>query len=206
LTVYERTGVDRIVSMVATATTQLTKRLFTVADFERMIGAGIFAENERVELIDGEVVTMAPIGRRHFECVLALNALLTRRCGDLALVSPQSPLSLGELGRPEPDLALLYAPLARYRGRLAAVEDTLLLVEVAESSLAGDREEKVPRYARAGVPETWLVNLIDDAVLVYREPSPEGYRLVRTARRGDTIAPLAFPDWTIPVDEVLPAP
>ena len=192
--------------VTAPTAAQLTKRLFTVADFERMIAAGIFAEDERLELIDGEVVTMAPIGRRHAECVWTLGRMLGRLAGELAEVNSQNPVALGEHGRPEPDVMLLRPPFARYRGRLPSTEDIFLLVEVADSSLVGDREEKIPRYARAGVPETWLVDLIDDVVLVYREPSPEGYRLVRTAGRGDTIAPLAFPDWAIPLDEVLPAP
>jgi Uma2 family endonuclease len=86
------------------------------------------------------------------------------------------------------------------------VTKAALVVEVADSSLRGDLEGKVPAYAHAGVPEIWVVNLVDNIVLIHREPSPEGYRVVRTARRGETIAPLAFPDWTVAVDEVLPAP
>jgi Uma2 family endonuclease len=191
--------------MVTTRAAALTRRCFTVSDFERMIAAGIFAEDERVELIDGEVVTMAPIGRRHAECVWTLGRMLTRLSGDLAEVNTQNPIALGEQGRPEPDVMLLRPPFDRYRGRLPSTEDVFLLIEVADSSLRGDLEGRVPAYADAGVPEVWLVNLVDNVVLICRDPSPEGYRLVRTARRGETIAPLAFSGWTIPVDEILPA-
>jgi Uma2 family endonuclease len=171
-----------------------------------MIDAGVFGPDERVELIDGEVVAMAPIGDRHVESVLGFTNVFAEQSRGAAVISVQNPVELGQSSRPQPDLVLLRPPRSRYRGRLPSVDDVLLLVEVADSSLASDRGAKLGFYARAGIVEVWLANLIDDCLLVCREPSPEGYRLVRTARRGETVAPAAFPDWAIAVDEVLPAP
>jgi Uma2 family endonuclease len=184
---------------------QLPRWRFTVDHFERMIEAGVFQEDDRVELIDGEVVAMAALGLRHSESVRRCNRGLSRRAGDTAVVDVQNPLDLRPHARPEPDVMLLRAPDSRYFGRLPAAEDVLLVVEVAESSLATDRDQKIPLYARAGIPEAWLVNLIDDLIRVYREPTPDGYRVIQTARRGENISPLAFPAWAIPVDELLPA-
>lgn len=179
---------------------------FTVEDFERMIEAGVFKEDDRVELIDGEVVTMAALGLRHSEAVRNGNGLFARCAGRNAVVDVQNPLDLRPHARPEPDLALLRPPHARYRGRLPTAEDVLLVVEVADSSLTADRDVKMPLYARAGIPEAWLINLVNDVIWVFREPGADGYRVIQTARRGETIAPQTFPDWAIPVDDLLPAP
>jgi Uma2 family endonuclease len=183
----------------------LPKWRITVDQFEQMIDAGVFTEDDRVELIDGELVTMAPPGVPHAESVRRCHWGSARRAGNNALVDVQNPLDLRPYGRPEPDVMVLHPPQSRYDGRLPTADDVLLVVEVADSSLATDREVKIPMYGRAGIPEAWLVNLIDDLIRVYREPTAEGYRVIQTARRGETIAPLAFPDWSIPVDEVLPA-
>src|SRR5438105_4236581 len=115
MTVYGPDAPGRIIAMVTTAATApLTRRLFTVAEVERMIAAGVFADDERSELIDGEVVMMAAIGRRHAECVWGLARQLTRLAGELAEVNSQNPLALGDLSRPEPDVMLLRPPFARY--------------------------------------------------------------------------------------------
>lgn len=183
---------------------QLPRWQFTVDDFERMIAAGILGEDDRVELVAGEVVAMAAIGGRHAESVFLISDSLVEKAGRRAHVWVQSPLSLPPYARPEPDLLLLRAPRARYRGRLPTAEDVLLVVEVAESSLIRDRDEKIPMYGRAGLPEAWLVDLVNDLIRLYREPTGDGYRIIQTARRGETIAPLAFPDWRLLVDDLLP--
>jgi hypothetical protein len=185
---------------------QLTRRRFSVRDFEQMIATGVFAEHERVELIDGEVVEMAPIGVRHAEGVRNVADEAAARGRGACIVEMQNPVRLGDLARPQPDVALLRPPRARYQGRLPAAADLILVVEVSDSSLAYDREVKVPLYAQAGVPEAWLVNLTDDEIAVYRDPTPEGFRSTRILRRGETISPLAFPDWAIPVEALLPGP
>lgn len=131
--------------------------------------AGIFSEDDRVELIDGEVLEMAPIGDRHIESVMRLTRLLSRWALDTGetglFVSVQNPLALGEYGESQPDLALV-----RRRGNRSGMpitEEVLLIVEVAYTSLAYDRETKLPLYAEAGIPEAWLVDLTTDAIEVY---------------------------------------
>ncbi|HZR00732.1 MAG TPA: Uma2 family endonuclease [Chloroflexota bacterium] len=184
---------------------QLPRWRFTVDEFERMIEAGVFKEDDRVELIDGEVVQMAALGWPHAESVMNCTEEFSIRARGLAVVNVQNPLDLRPHARPEPDLALLRPPRSRYRRNPPRAEDVLLVVEVADSSLATDRDVKIPMYARAGIPEAWLVNLVDDVIRIYREPTETGYRVIQTARRGETLSPLAFPDWAIPVDELLPA-
>lgn len=184
---------------------ELSRRLFNVDEFLQMIEAGVFQPDERVELIDGEVVQMSPIGDPHAEAVMAGGTLFATQAGSAAVVNVQNPLRLGGRSRPQPDIALLRPPLARYRGHPPSAEDALLVVEVSETSLAHDRDVKMPAYARANIPEAWLVDLVHDLVRLYREPTPEGYQVIQTARRGETIAPAAFPHWRISVDDLLPA-
>lgn len=184
----------------------LEKHLFTVAEFERMIAAGIFGEDDRVELIEGEVIHMAAIGRRHAECVRASAHELGRQAGASALVDVQNPIDLGPLGRPQPDIVLLRPGLERYRGRLPTAADVLLVVEVADTSLRSDRARKIPLYGRAGIPEAWLVDVVNDRLFVDTEPCPEGYRVTRTIFPGEVVAPTSFPHWQILLEDVLPLP
>ena len=163
------------------------KYRFTVEEYHRMGEAGIFHEDGRVELIDGEVMRMSPIGWRHIYCVRRLNRVLsewTLRNSDgevPVFVSVQDPFALNERGEPQPDLAILREPPI---GRLPGPNEVLLLVEVADTSLVYDRETKLPRYAEAGLPEVWLVDLNADRFEVHSEPGPDGYRkTVRFARR-----------------------
>jgi Uma2 family endonuclease len=179
-----------------------TVRRFTVAEFERLGTLGFFREDDRVELIKGEIIDMAPIGEPHAWCVRRLGHWLIRRLGDAALVDMQNPVVLGEGSQPQPDIAVLKPRDDLYRQHPRA-EDVLLLIEVADSSLDYDRQTKVPLYARSGIPETWLVALPEETLYVYREPSPDGYREIRIFRRGDTIAPLAFPDAALSVSDLL---
>jgi Uma2 family endonuclease len=156
-----------------------------------------------VELIDGEIVEMSPIGPPHVRCVMYLNEVFVRRLEGRALVSPQNSLRLSRWSEPEPDLVLLRLPLARYGKTIPAHGDALLVVEVADTSQHRDRIVKLPRYAAAGIPETWIVDLDGGAVEVYREPSPDGYRDARRLDRGADVAPAAFPDIVLEVAEIL---
>ncbi len=152
------------------------KHFITAAEFTRMGEAGIFAEDERLELIEGEIVEMSPIGRRHAGRVRFLINLLTRMLGDdEAVIDAQDPVVLGDLSEPQPDLALLKPRADYYADEHPRPSDVLLLIEVADSSLAYDREVKVPIYARYGVPEVWIADLEGGAVEVYRRPTAEGY-------------------------------
>ncbi|MGH7699531.1 MAG: Uma2 family endonuclease, partial [Gemmatimonadales bacterium] len=181
----------------------LSTRRFTVDEYHRMAEAGILDRDERVELLDGEIIVMSPIGSRHAAAVDRLNHGLTRRAGQRAIVRVQNPIVLGSHGEPQPDVCLLKPRADFYAGAHPRAEDVLLVVEVADTSDQDDRERKIPAYARAGIPEAWLVALPADAVEVYREPMPEGYREVRRLERGATLTPLRLPELTLAVDDVL---
>jgi Uma2 family endonuclease len=182
---------------------ELTRRRFSVDDYHRMAEAGILTRRDRVELIDGDVVEMTPIGGPHARCVMYLNEVFVRRLEGRAIVSPQNSLRLSHWSEPEPDIALLRPPLAKYGKAIAATADALLVVEVADTSQYRDRVVKLPRYAAAGVPETWIVDLEAGVVEVYRDPSSEGYREQRRFERGADVAPAAFPDVVMEVADIL---
>jgi Uma2 family endonuclease len=180
-----------------------TRYLFRVEDYERAWQLGVFGDDARVELIEGDVYYMTPIGPPHASCVRALNALLQRALGERAVVDVQNPSRISDLSEPEPDLAVLRPGLDRYRDRHPQPADILLLVEVSDTTLAFDRNRKAPMYARARVPEVWIVDIGGGAVEVHREPGPEGYQVVERHGSGASVAPLAFPDVAVAVDEIL---
>jgi Uma2 family endonuclease len=182
---------------------QIAKRLFSVHEYERMVEAGILTEDDRVELIEGEIVEMSPIGKRHAACVNRLNALLGRRLGREAIVSVQNPVQLGERSEPQPDLTLLRGRDDFYEHSLPTPEDVLLLIEVSDTTLEADRQIKLPLYARAGIVEVWLVNLNDEQIEVYAQPAGGSYQFVRCARRGESINAQSLAGLTLDVDAVL---
>jgi Uma2 family endonuclease len=165
--------------------------------------AGIFHPDDRVELIRGRVVHMSPIGRRHAGCVTYLTNALIALLGPRGLVSPQNPVVLDRHAEPQPDLAVLKPRTGCYRDAHPAPQDVWLLIEVADTTLEYDRAEKLPLYAEAGIAEVWLVNLPADAVEVHRQPRDGRYPGARTARRGETVSPLAFPDVRLRVEDIL---
>jgi Uma2 family endonuclease len=175
---------------------------FTVDTYQRLAELGVLREDERVELIDGQVVAMSPIGDRHASCVRRLNRLLSRALVHLAIIDVQNPVVLGEYDVPRPDLALLKARVDAYP-RHPRARDTLLLIEVADSSVPFDRDVKIPLYARAGIPEVWLVDLRVDQIEVYRDPIAGTYASVRSASRGDTLTLLHLSNVTVAADEIL---
>lgn len=183
--------------------TRLKRRRFTLEQYHQMGEAGILGEDDRVELIDGEVVEMTPIGSRHSGCVIRLNRLLLKLCGDDATISPQNPVDLGQHSEPQPDFAVLHPRADSYSSEHPTAADVLLLVEVADSSADPDRRVKAPLYARSGVPEFWLVNLERETITVYLNPTAKGYRTARVARRGEAIAPAAFPNRPLAVADIL---
>jgi Uma2 family endonuclease len=183
--------------------TTIRKRLFTVEEYHRMSEAGILAADERVELIEGEIVQMAAIGSPHAGCVNRLTNLLAWRLGQRAVVAPQNPVRLGDRSEPQPDLALVRPRADFYSASHPVPEDVLLLVEVACSSLPEDRRLKVPLYARHGINEVWLVDLDGERLEVYREPAEDGYRNVQLLGRGQRVRLGAFPELELTVDEVL---
>jgi Uma2 family endonuclease len=175
---------------------------FTVEDFHRLAEAGVLRPDARVELIDGQVVEMSPIGGPHAACVRRLSDFFARHVVDVALIDVQNPVVLGPRDEPQPDVTVLRRRAEGYSDH-PRPPDVLLVIEVADTTLAYDRDVKLPRYARAGIPEAWLVDVSAARIVSYREPAGDAYRDIRTAGRGDRIAPLAFPEVTLAVDEIL---
>ncbi|MGE0543897.1 MAG: Uma2 family endonuclease [Dehalococcoidia bacterium] len=181
----------------------LTRRRFTADEFHRMARAGILHEDDRVELLDGEIIEMAPIGSRHAYCVINLSEQFTLRVSGRAVVSVQNPVRLSRHSEPQPDLLLLRLPAERYKDTLPGADDVLLIVEVSDTTVASDRRTKLPMYAAAGIPEAWLVNLPRNSIEVHREPRDGRYQQVTVYRRGDSITLLALSDITVTVDAIL---
>ncbi len=198
---WDYTGTMKTKTMVPPVTT-VTKHRFTADKYHKMAHAGVLHEDSRVELLEGEIVEMAPIGSRHAACVKKLNQSLTGLLKGRAIVSVQDPVGLGD-SEPEPDLALLEPHEHFYARQHPGPEDVLLVVEVADSSLEYDRTIKLPLYARAGVKEVWLVDLTHDRIAVSRDPSPQGYETLQTFKPGQPLSPLAFADLSLSVDDVL---
>lgn len=175
---------------------------FTVGEYYRMAEAGIFNEDDRVELLEGQIVDMAAIGSRHAGCVNRLNMFFARRLAGRAIVAVQNPVRLSEHSEPKPDFALLRPRPDAYAGGHPGPEDVVLLVEVADTTAAWDRGHKLPLYAAAGVPEVWLIDLTAAVVEVCRRPEGAAYREVRVALPADHIAPEAFPEVSLSVRDL----
>ncbi len=155
-----------------------------------MAEAGILGEDERVELIEGEIVQMAPIGPAHAGCVINANRLFITRLGDRVVVSPQNPVVIRPRSEPQPDLLLLRPREVSYSRELPASADVLLAVEVADTTVRFDRLVKARLYARAGIPEFWLCLARDGAVEVHRAPGADGYASVTVHGPGQMVSPL----------------
>jgi Uma2 family endonuclease len=169
-------------------------RRFDVDEYHWMGRVGILHPDERVELLDGEIVTMCPIGPVHNAEVDILNQRFVIGLAGRAQVRTQGSIRLSRYSEPEPDLALLKPRPDFYRNDMARAEDVLLIVEVADSSLASDRSVKLPLYAAAGIPEAWLLDIAAQRLLVHTEPERGGYKHTRIVGPGDQVAPSAFPD------------
>ena len=180
-----------------------TQHRFSVADYYRMAETGVLRPDARVELLDGRIIDMSPIGPFHGGVTKRLNQFFTKLSKGRWIVSVQDPLHLDEHSEPQPDLMLLKLAADDYTSRHPGPNDVLLLIEVADSSLVFDREEKLPAYGRAGVAEVWILNLPSKTIEVYREPHFAGYGSNKTLRSGDKAVPLAFPDVAVDVSELL---
>ncbi len=179
-------------------------RKFTVDEYFRMVEAGILKPKERVELIEGEILVMPPMGTRHFGGI----ARHTQSFASLVAASRvtllvQAPVLLGERLAPEPDVALLKFRRDGYSFARPSAEDILLVIEVSDSSLNYDREVKAHIYGRAGIPETWVLNLPGDCIERFTEPGPEGYGQHAVLRRGGKVAPVSLPDVELAVEDLL---
>ena len=181
-------------------------RKFTVAEYYRMAEAGILKPDERVELIEGEIIVMPPIGPGHAGDVNRLNRLFARQVDDRFIVHIQNPVHLEDGSEPEPDIALLRYREDFYSGAHPTPADVLLVIEVADSSLEYDRNVKAELYGRNNIPETWIKNLPEDCIERLTEPGPEGYAQHTVHRRGETISPVSLPDLELAVEDLLPPP
>ena len=181
----------------------VTRRPITVDEYHRMGDAGILTEDDRVELIEGELVAMAPIGSDHSGTVNALNHLLVMAVHGRAVVAVQNPVILDDRSEPQPDFAVLRYRDDHYRRATPRAEDVVLIVEIANSSLNYDRAVKRPLYARRGIPEYWIVNLSGQDVEVCRTPVGDRYDTITRAVRGDVLEPALLPGVTISVDALL---
>lgn len=164
----------------------------TVEQFHEMGRAGIFTDGSRVELIEGALIDMAPIGSLHASVVSTLSMTLATY-GELAIISPQNPVSLPPYDEPQPDIALLKVTPDRYRDALPTATDVLLIIEVADTTLQYDRTVKLPLYAKHGIPEVWIVNLPDRVLELYREPEDESYRVRLERTADDKVSPAGMP-------------
>ncbi len=181
----------------------VARRALTVAEYHRMGEVGILTERDRVELIEGELIAMSPIGSEHSGTVNALNRMLVLAVGDRGVVAVQNPVQLDDLSEPEPDFAVLKPREDDYRKATPRPEEVLLIIEVADSSLAYDRAVKRSLYARHGIPEFWIVNLVAGEVEVCRTPSGDRYASVSRVGRESTLEPELLPGAAIPVAALL---
>jgi Uma2 family endonuclease len=176
---------------------------FTVDDYYRMGEVGILPHDARVELINGDVIQMPPIGSHHNGSVITLDDVLRERLGRRITISVQGPPLIPAHGAPQPDIVVLRRRADNYRTANPTPEDVFLVIEVSDSTLVHDRDTKAPIYAQAGIADYWIVNLVDSQLMVYRQPVDGVYRSVQVLGKEDTIQPIAFPDVTIAVSEIL---
>lgn len=182
---------------------QLLRHKFTVPEYHLMIDAGILGKDDRVELIEGEIIQMAAIGKRHATSVRRLIRVFRRLPEDRVTLDVQDPIELTPRTEPQPDVVLLRFREDYYATAHPTPADVLLLVEVADSSIDYDRQVKTPIYARSNIAEVWIVDLIQDCLIVYREPSPDGYGFQQDFDRGQSVTPLAFPEFEVSIDFIL---
>ena len=185
--------------------TKPTRRRISVDEYHAMGEAGILGLEERVELIDGEIITMSPIGPEHGASVDAGTYFLVSLIGNRAIVRVQGNVRLDEYNEPEPDFALMKWRDDFYRHQLPGPDDVLLIVEVSDTTLSHDRNVKLPLYARFGIPEVWIANIPARVVEVYRDPVDGEYTNSRVYRPGELVSPLAFEDVEIPVSQFIGA-
>ena len=178
-----------------------TRMRISTDRYHKMIAAGVLTKYDRVELIEGEILDMAPIGSPHTALVSKLNELFVLAVSRWATVVGGGPVVLGEFSEPQPDLMLLKRRTDFYGGKNAEPADVLLLLEVSDGSLRFDQGVKMNLYARYGVAEYWVVDVQGRRVVIYREPGPEGY-LRKDGFTTGVVAPQAFPDIKIAVGEL----
>jgi Uma2 family endonuclease len=182
---------------------EVTRKLFTTDEYYRMAQVGILTPYDRVELIEGEIIRMSPIGTRHAGCVNRISESFMLNFHGRAVVTVQNPAHLNQYNEPQPDILLLKPREDYYSSMHPSAEDTLLLLEVADTSLAFDLKVKIPVYAAMGVPEVWIADLTKNVVRIFRHPEAGQYQTVLTSSPGETLSVLAFPDTAFNVGDLI---
>lgn len=184
--------------------TPSTRYSFTIRDYARMRSAGILAEDDRVELLDGEVRQMSPIGPFHAALVNRLTAILTRLLGDTAIVSIQNPIQLNDYSEPQPDVVIMHPRDDYYAHAHPRPDDILVVIEIADSSIDYDRDEKMPRYAEAGISEAWLIDVANQQIEHYTQPRNGIYRQKVLLTTEDQIQSVQYPQIAFAIGTLFP--
>jgi Uma2 family endonuclease len=177
---------------------------FTVKEWHRLGEVGVLDEEARLELLDGEIIALSPIGNRHAIATGILNEFFVENSRRRYFVSPGNPVEADQFSEPVPDL-MLVPRSQKTAKRHPLTQEAFLVIEISDSSLAHDRGRKLRKYAKSGVSEYWIVNLRKDVIEVYRSPQGETYLETSVAKDGDLVAPQAFPDTAVAVSEIIPA-
>lgn len=181
----------------------LAKHHFTVSEYERMGETGVFAPDARVELIEGKIIEMSPIGSRHAACVDLITEVFNEQLRGRAIVRAQNPIVLDDFSEPQPDITVLRFRPDRYRAAHPRPEDILLVIEVSDTTVQYDRYTKMPLYARAGISEALLFNLPDDRLEYFSRPEVGAYQLNHLLRRGEKFESMSVPGLTLDVEMIL---
>jgi Uma2 family endonuclease len=179
-----------------------TRLAISIERYRKMAATGVLTPDDRVELIEGDILTLAPIGTRHADITLLLNEHLVLGVGRAGVVGPGQPIDLGNYSEPEPDLTVLKRRNERYRHAHPTAEDVLLIVEVADTSLALDQGPKRALYAQFDVPEYWVIDIPNERAWVYRQPSRGIFQETHELSAGDVLSPASFPGIQISVAEL----
>ncbi|MGL5060706.1 MAG: Uma2 family endonuclease [Microcoleus sp.] len=184
---------------------KLKRRLFTVKEYHQMIEIGILSKDDRVELIEGEIIQMAAVGTRHASCVTQLIDICQKLPENRTILDVKNHVQLSQQTELKPDAVLLKFRDNNCERLPPAASEVLLLIEITDSTSDNDRDIKIPIYARSMIPEVWAIDLTENILEVYRQPTPNGYSLILKLDRCQEIAPIAFPDFAVTVDAILPA-
>lgn len=176
---------------------------FAVDEYQLLGEKGILHEDERVELIDGRIIEMSPIGAKHASTVDRLNNLFVTKLQHKAIVRVQSPVDIDEYSEPQPDITILKPRPDFYSEKHPKPQDVLLVIEIADASVEYDRSVKIPLYAKALIQEVWLVNLQEDTIEIYHSPSGDRYGVMVRLLNKQTVSPRGFPDLTLSVGEIM---
>lgn len=181
----------------------LAKHYFTVSEYQRMGAAGVFAPEARVELIEGEIIEKSPIGSRHAACVDLITEIFNEQLRGRAIVRAQNPIVLDDFSEPKPDITILRVRSDRYRDAHPRPDDVLLVIEVADATIDYDRRVKMPLYARAGIAEALIFNLMEDQVEYFSQPQDDNYQEHSILKRGEQFTSSTVSGLTLDVETIL---